>query len=110
MFLKLNTTEKTFNERKRVLYGFINYKFLDWVIHLAYIFMSYGVTDKQLKLFNFIKNYISKNIISPSYDEMKTAIGLKSKCGIAARIEQLEQRGWLKKLPGKNRSIQIIKI
>ena len=72
--------------------------------------MSYGVTDKQLKLFNFIKDYINKNTISPSFDEMKISIGLKSKCGIAARIEQLEQIGWLKKLPGKNRSIQIIKI
>ena len=72
--------------------------------------MSYGITKQQLKLLNFIKDYINKNTISPSYDEMKEAIGLKSKCGISARIDQLQQRGWLKKLPGKSRSIQIIKI
>jgi len=69
---------------------------------------KYGLTEKQLKLFNFIKNYISENTISPSYDEMIVAVGLKSKCGIYARIKQLEQRGWLKKLPGKSRSIQVI--
>ena len=70
---------------------------------------QYGLTEKQLKLFKFIKSYISKKNISPSYDEMKVAIGAKSKCGIAARIKQLEERGWIKKLPGKARSIQIIR-
>ena len=71
--------------------------------------MQYGLTEKQLKLFKFIKSYISKKNISPSYDEMKVAIGAKSKCGIYARIKQLEERGWTKKLPGKARSIQIIR-
>jgi len=98
-----------FNESRR-LHGFINYNILDCFVYLEYIFMKYGLTDKQLKLFNFIKDYINKNTISPSFDEMKIAIGLKSKCAIAARIEQLEKRGWLKKLPGKNRSIQVTKI
>jgi len=72
------------------------------------IFMKYGLTAQQLKLFNFINNYISKNTISPSYDEMMVAVGLKSKCGIYTKIKQLEQRGWLRKLPGKTRSIQVI--
>ena len=40
----------TFNERKRVLYGFINYNFLDWVIHLAYIFMIGENTFLKLRL------------------------------------------------------------
>jgi len=40
---------------------------------------------------------------------MKVAIGAKSKCTIGARIRQLVERGWIKKLPGKARSIQIIK-
>lgn len=71
--------------------------------------MKYGVTKQQLKLFNFVKDYINKNTISPSYDEMTAALGLVSKCGIAAKIIQLQERGWITKLPGKNRSIQIIK-
>ena len=70
---------------------------------------QYGLTAKQLKLFKFIKNYIVKKNVSPSYDEMKVAIGLKSKCSIFRRIEQLKDRGWIKKLHGKARSIQIIK-
>ena len=70
---------------------------------------QYGLTAKQLKLFKFIKNYIGKNKISPSYDEMKVAIGLKSKCSIFKKIEQLQDRKWIKKLHGKARSIQIIK-
>jgi len=70
---------------------------------------QYGLTARQLKLFKFIKNYIAKKNISPSYEEMKVAIGLKSKCSIFRRIEQLKDRGWIKKLHGKARSIQIIK-
>ena len=77
---------------------------------MGYIFMKYGITKQQLKLLNFIQDYINKNTISPSYDEMTIGIGLKSKCGIADKINQLEQRGWLKKLPGKSRSIQITKV
>ena len=53
---------------------------------------QYGLTEKQLKLFKFIKNYITKNKISPSYEEMKVAIGLKSKCSIQKKIEQLEDQ------------------
>ena len=70
---------------------------------------QYGLTAKQLKLFKFIKNYIAKKNISPSYDEMKVAVGLKSKNSINKRVNQLEDRKWIKKLPGKARSIQIIK-
>jgi|TARA_X000001388_G_C2225899_1_gene121119 repressor LexA len=70
---------------------------------------QYGLTAKQLKLFKFIKNYIAKKNISPSYEEMKMAVGLKSKNSINKRVSQLEDRKWIKRLPGKARSIQIIK-
>ena len=70
--------------------------------------MKYGVTEKQLELFNFIKNYINKNTTSPSFEEMKNAIGLKSKCTVSARLKQLEERGWIEKKIGKNRSIIIL--
>ena len=70
---------------------------------------QYGLTAKQLKLFKFIKNYIAKKNISPSYEEMKMAVGLKSKNSIKERVSQLEDRKWIKRLPGKARSIQIIK-
>jgi|TARA_R100000234_G_C4865686_1_gene121113 repressor LexA len=70
---------------------------------------QYGLTEKQLKLFKFIKNYITKNKISPSYEEMKVAIGVKSKSNIQRKVEQLEDRGWLTKLNKKSRSIKILK-
>jgi len=71
--------------------------------------MEYGVTKKQLKLFNFVKDYIKENTISPSYDEMMVGLDLNSKCGIATKIKQLQERGWVSVLPGRNRSINIIK-
>jgi SOS-response transcriptional repressor LexA len=71
------------------------------------IFMKYGITKKQLKLFNFLKDYIKKNITSPSYDEMMVALGLNSKCTISAKLKQLEERGWIEKMNGKNRSIRV---
>lgn len=70
--------------------------------------MKYGITKKQLKLFNFLKDYIKKNITSPSYDEMKIALDLNSKCTISAKLKQLEQRGWIEKMNGKNRSIRLV--
>tara|TARA_Y100001951_G_C11168313_1_gene198796 strand:- start:13 stop:261 length:249 start_codon:yes stop_codon:yes gene_type:complete len=69
--------------------------------------MKYGLTEKQLKLFNYIKSYMKKKPIAPSYDEMKVAVGLKSKSGIGAILKQLEDRKWITKLTGKHRSIQI---
>ena len=70
--------------------------------------MKYGITKKQLKLFNFLKDYIKKNITSPSYDEMMVALSLNSKCTISAKLKQLEERGWIEKMNGKNRSIRVI--
>jgi repressor LexA len=70
--------------------------------------MKYGITKKQLKLFNFLKDYIKKNITSPSYEEMKVALNLNSKCTISAKLKQLEERGWIEKMNGKNRSIRVV--
>jgi repressor LexA len=50
---------------------------------------------------------MKKKPIAPSYEEMKVAVGLKSKSGIGAILQQLEDRKWIKKLTGKHRSIQI---
>ena len=56
----------------------------------------------------FIQDYIKQNITSPSYEEMKVALDLKSKCTISAKLKQLEQRGWIEKMNGKNRSIRLV--
>ncbi len=52
--------------------------------------MQYGLTSRQLKLYKFVKSYIAKKTISPSFDEMKKAVGLKSKSGVKQIVDQLQ--------------------
>ncbi len=66
------------------------------------------LTKKQKELFDFLKNYISKYDISPSFEEMKEAVNLKSKSGIHRLITSLEQRGFIKRLKHKARAMEII--
>ena len=72
------------------------------------IMKKFSITQKQMDLFNFIKDYIDKNNVAPSYEEMKKGTGGSTKCTIFTKINQLQERGWITKLPGKNRSITII--
>lgn len=69
--------------------------------------MKYGLSPRHKKVFDFIKSYMKKTPVAPSYQEMMEATGYKSKSAIHNIIKQLEERKWIKKLPGKNRSIQI---
>jgi len=65
------------------------------------------LTKKQKELFDFLRSYISKNDISPSFEEMKDAVNLKSKSGIHRLITSLEQRGFIKRLKHKARAMEI---
>ena len=67
------------------------------------------LTKKQKELFVFLNNYISSNDISPSFEEMKNAVNLKSKSGIHRLITSLEQRGYIKRLKHKARAMEITK-
>ena len=67
------------------------------------------LTKKQKELFDYLTDYISKNSISPSFEEMKNAVNLKSKSGIHRLIISLEQRGFIKRLKHKARAMEIIK-
>ena len=71
--------------------------------------MKYGLSPRQKKLFDFIKSYMKKTPVAPSYDEMMIATGYKSKDSISKIVKQLEERKWITRLPGKNRSIQVSK-
>ena len=68
------------------------------------------LTKKQKELFDFLSSYISQNDISPSFEEMKEAVNLKSKSGIHRLITSLEQRGFIKRLKHKARAMEITKI
>ena len=65
------------------------------------------LTKKQKELFVYLSDYISSNDISPSFEEMKNAVNLKSKSGIHRLITSLEQRGYIKRLKHKARAMEI---
>ena len=66
------------------------------------------LTSKQLKLLNFLKKSLNDNNVSPSFEEMKNFLGLKSKSGIHRLITALEERGFIKRLHNKARAIKLI--
>ena len=67
------------------------------------------LTKKQLELFIFLEKKITLSSIHPSFEEMKSALKLKSKSGIHRLISALEERGFLRRLPHRARSIEILK-
>ena len=67
------------------------------------------LTKKQHELFLFLEERISLSGVTPSFEEMKKKVGLKSKSGIHRLISGLEERGFIKKLPFKARAIEILK-
>ena len=67
------------------------------------------LTKKQKELYDYLRNYITNNQISPSFEEMKEAVNLKSKSGIHRLITSLEQRGFIRRLKHKARAMEIIK-
>lgn len=68
------------------------------------------LTEKQYKLLMFINKITKETGCSPSFDEMKDAIGLKSKSGIHALISALEEREFIRKLPHKARALEVLKL
>ena len=67
------------------------------------------LTKKQKQLLNYISIFQSRNGVTPSYEEMKDALALKSKSGIHRLILALEERGFVKRLAHKARALEIIK-
>ncbi len=68
------------------------------------------LTEKQRELLAFlISHQEDKNDITPSFDEMKEAIGLASKSGVHRLVSALEERGYIRRLPNKARAIEVIK-
>ena len=68
------------------------------------------LTRKQRELLMFLEERISQSGVTPSFEEMKDKVGLKSKSGIHRLISALEDRGFIKKLPFKARAIEILKL
>ena len=67
------------------------------------------LTHQQEKLLQFINNFQLKSNVTPSFDEMKDGLGLKSKSGIHRILSALEERGYIKKLINRARAIEVLK-
>lgn len=65
------------------------------------------LTQKQRDLLGYIQDRLSATDVSPSFDEMKDALGLKSKSGIHRLINGLVERGYLERLPNRARALAI---
>ena len=68
------------------------------------------LTKKQKNLLVFINKRIRSSGVSPSYEEMKDSLNLKSKSGIHRLISALEERGFIRRLPHKARALEVLKL
>jgi repressor LexA len=67
------------------------------------------LTRKQHELITFIQNRLEESGISPSFEEMKEALDLKSKSGVHRLISALEERGFIRRLPNRARALEVIR-
>ena len=68
------------------------------------------LTRKQYELLTYIDGCIRQNGVSPSFEEMKDALNLKSKSGIHRLITALEERGFIRRLPNRARALEVVKL
>ena len=68
------------------------------------------LTQKQYNLLMFINKINKETGQCPSFDEMKDAIGLRSKSGIHSLISSLEERGFIRKIPHKARAMEVVRL
>jgi len=68
------------------------------------------LTAKQHELLNFIHQRLSATGVSPSFDEMREALDLKSKSGVHRLISALEERRFIRRLPNRARALEVVKM
>jgi len=68
------------------------------------------LTGKQHELLHCMQQRLDASGSSPSFEEMKEALGLKSKSGIHRLISALEERGFLRRLPNRARALEVLKL
>jgi len=68
------------------------------------------LTRKQYELLNFINRRLAEGGVSPSFEEMKDALGLRSKSGIHRLISGLEERGFIRRLPHRARALEVVRL
>src|SRR6187401_3407336 len=68
------------------------------------------LTAKQHELLNFIHERLAKTGVSPSFDEMREALDLKSKSGVHRLISALEERQFIRRLPNRARALEVVRM
>ena len=67
------------------------------------------LTRKQHELIRFIQQRLEESGVSPSFEEMKEALDLKSKSGVHRLISALEERGFIRRLPNRARALEVLR-
>ena len=68
------------------------------------------LTRKQHELLRYIHGHLSETGVSPSFEEMKDALDLKSKSGVHRLISALEERGFIRRLPNRARALEVVRM
>jgi repressor LexA len=68
------------------------------------------LTRKQHELLCYIDGHLRDSGVSPSFEEMKEALDLKSKSGVHRLISALEERGFIRRLPNRARALEVVKM
>ncbi|MCX8515651.1 MAG: transcriptional repressor LexA [Alphaproteobacteria bacterium] len=68
------------------------------------------ITQQQHKLLMYIQKCIAERGYAPSYDEMRDALGLKSKSGVHRLVYSLEERGYVNRLPNRARAVEVLRV
>lgn len=68
------------------------------------------LTRKQHELLRYIHGHLSETGVSPSFEEMKEALELKSKSGVHRLISALEERGFIRRLANRARALEVVKM
>ena len=68
------------------------------------------LTPKKQELLSFIQTRLEEGGVSPSFEEMKDALDLRSKSGIHRLINALEERGFIRRLPNRARALEVLKL
>ncbi len=67
------------------------------------------LTQRQLQLLRFIHAYMQEHGVPPSFEEMRHALGLRSKSGVHRLISGLEERGYIRRLPYRARALEVVR-
>jgi|YNPBryunderm2012_1023409.scaffolds.fasta_scaffold03212_2 repressor LexA len=71
--------------------------------------MQQPLTTRQRQLLSFIESYMSEHNYPPSFEEMRSALGVSSLNAIAEMVTALERKGYIRRQPGRSRAIRIEK-